>query len=86
MEKNKMPKGDRDEAFSEIQKGDKVYYFNERLQEHSGKAIMVGPMGWVCNVDGVTVVVNEGDNYAGHTPGKDREPDNFGHWMNNFKI
>ena len=81
-----MTKGNRDEAFTEIQKGDTVYYFNERLQEHSGKAIMVGPMGWVCNVDGVTVVVNEGDNYAGHTPGKDREPDNFGHWMNKFKI
>ena len=76
----------RDEAFTEIQKGDTVYYFNAQLQEHSGKAIMVGPMGWVCNVDGVTVVVNEGDNYAGHTPGKDREPDNFGHWMNRFKI
>ena len=81
-----MTKGNRDEAFTEIQKGDTVYYFNERLQEHSGKAIMVGPAGWVISNDGVTVVVNEGDNYAGHTKGKDREPDNFGHWMNNFKI
>ena len=38
-----MPKGDRDEAFSEIRKGDKVYYFNKQLQEHSGKAIMLDP-------------------------------------------
>ena len=75
-----------DELFDEIQKGDKVYYFNDRLQECSGKAIMVGPAGWVISDDGVTVVVNEGDNYAGHTKGKDREPDNFGHWMNKFKI
>ena len=67
----------RDEAFTEIQKGDTVYYFNVRLQECSG---------WVISDDGVTVVVNEGDNYAGHTKGKDREPDNFGHWMNRFKI
>ena len=76
----------RDESFSEIQKGDKVYYFNEQLQEHSGKAIMVGPEGWVVNNNGITIVVQEGNNYAGHTPGKDREPDNFGHWMNKFKI
>ena len=83
---NIMPKGDRDEAFSEIQKGDKVYYFNAQLQECSGNAIMVGPDGWVVNDEGVTVVVNEGNNYAGHTESKDREPDNFGHWMNKFKI
>ena len=81
-----MSKGNRDEAYSEIQKGDKVYYFNAQLQEHSGKAIMVGPDGWVVNDEGVTVVVNEGNNYAGHTESKDREPDNFGHWMNKFKI
>ena len=47
---------------------------------------MVGPDGWVVNDEGVTVVVNEGNNYAGHTESKDREPDNFGHWMNKFKI
>ena len=81
-----MSKGNRDEAFLEIQKGDTVYYFNAQLQEHSGKAIMVGPDGWVVSDEGVTVVVNEGNNYAGHTEGKDREPDNFGHWMNKFKI
>ncbi len=47
---------------------------------------MVGPAGWVVSDEGVTIVVNEGDNYVGHTDSKDREPDNFGHWMNNFKI
>ena len=81
-----MSEGNRDEAFSEIQKGDTVYYFNAQLQEHSGTAVMVGPAGWVISNDGVTIVVNEGDNYAGHTEGKDREPDNFGHWMNRFKL
>ena len=81
-----MTEGNRDEAFSEIQKGDKVYYFNAQLQECSGTAVMVGPAGWVISNDGVTVVVNQGDNYAGHTKGKDREPDNFGHWMNRFRI
>ena len=49
-------------------------------------AVMVGPAGWVVNCDHGPVVVNEGDNYAGHSKGKDREPDNFGHWMNRFKI
>ena len=81
-----MTEGNRDEAFLEIQKGDKVYYFNAQLQECSGNAIMVGPEGWVVNDEGVTVVVNEGNNYAGHTPGKERQPDNFGHWMNRFKV
>ena len=77
-----MSKGDRDEAFSEIQKGDTVYYFNAQLQEHSGKAVMVGPGGWVIDCEHGPVVVNEGDNYAGHTEGKDREDDHFGKWLN----
>ena len=47
---------------------------------------MVGPEGWVVSCENGPVVVQEGNNYAGHTPGKDREPDNFGHWMNKFKI
>ena len=46
-----------DESFSEIQINDKVYYFNDRLQECSGTAIMIGPQGWVVNNDGVTVIV-----------------------------
>jgi hypothetical protein len=46
---------------------------------------MIGPAGWVCDKgDGQPVVVNEGDNYLGHTPAKDRQPDHFGHFMNQF--
>ena len=72
-----------DECFSEIQVNDKVYYFNTKLQERSGTALMRGPAGWVVVIeDGNTVVVNEGDNYAGHTGGKDREPDHLGHFLN----
>ena len=77
-----MSEGDRDESFSEIQKGDKVYYFNTQLQEHSGKAVIVGPDGWVVSCENGPVVVNEGDNYAGHTEGKDREPDHLGEFLN----
>ena len=37
----------------------------------------------VCDMgDGQPIVVNEGDNYLGHTPVEDREPDHFGHFMN----
>ena len=77
-----MSKGNRDEAFLEIQKGDKVYYFTKQLQEHSGKAIMRGPEGWVISCEHGPVVVNDCDNYAGHTEGKDREPDHFGAFLN----
>ena len=73
---------DRDEAFLEIQKGDKVYYFNAQLQECSGKAVLAGPDGWVVSCEHGPVVVNEGNNYAGHTPGKGREPDHLGHFLN----
>tara|TARA_Y100000590_G_scaffold220901_1_gene250024 strand:- start:983 stop:1234 length:252 start_codon:yes stop_codon:yes gene_type:complete len=76
---------DRDEAFSEIRKGDKVFYFNAQLQECSGKAIMVGPDGWVISCEHGPVVVNEGNNYAGHIPSKgEREDDHFGKWLNNW--
>ena len=36
-----------DELFDEIQKGDRVWYENEQGQTCKGKAVMVGPMGWV---------------------------------------
>ena len=85
-----MSKGNRDESYSEIQKGDKVYYFNAQLQEHSGKAFLYGPAGWVIDCDHGPVVVQEGNNYAGHTAGKNREDDSnlengfdyFGKWFN----
>ena len=72
-----------DECFDEIQVNDKIYYYNDRLQECSGRAIMQGPMGWVISCDHGSVVVNEGDNYAGHTPAKkDRRPDWLGKFLN----
>ena len=76
-----MSKGNRDEAFLEIQKGDKVYYFNKQLQEHSGKAFLYGPEGWVISCEHGPVVVQEGNNYAGHTQGKNREDDHFGKFL-----
>ena len=72
-----------DEMFEEIQKGDKVFYETAQGQTRSGKAKIIGPMGWVIELSGGTpVVVNEGFNYLGHTEGKDREPDHFGHFLN----
>ena len=72
-----------DEMFDEIQKGDRVWYENPQGQTCKAKAMMIGPMGWVCDRgNGQPVVVNEGSNYLGHTEGKDRQPDHFGHFMN----
>ena len=74
-----------DELFDEIQKGDTVYYQNPQGQTHKGKAVMIGPMGWVINTgDGVPMVVNEGHNYLGHTQSNHREPDHFGQFMNSI--
>ena len=36
-----------DELFDEIQKGDQVWYENEQGQTCKGKAMLLGPMGWV---------------------------------------
>ena len=36
-----------DELFDEIQKGDRVYYENEQGQTCMGRAMLIGPMGWV---------------------------------------
>ena len=57
-----------DEFFAEIQKGDRVWYENEQGQTCKGKAVMIGPMGWVLNTgDGQAKVVNEGYNYLGRS-------------------
>ena len=72
-----------DELFDEIQKGDKVYYFNAQLQECSGTAIMVGPAGWVISCDHGTQVVGEGHNYLGHKPARgERLDDYMGKFLN----
>jgi ADP-ribosylglycohydrolase len=72
-----------DELFDEIQKGDRVWYENEQGQTCKGKAMMIGPMGWVLQLpNGQAKVVNEGYNYLGHKPAKDRQPDHLGHFLN----
>ena len=72
-----------DELFDEIQKGDRVFYETAQGQTQSGKAIMIGPMGWVLDTGaGEPKVVNEGYNYLGHTPRPGRTPDHLGKWLN----
>ncbi len=71
-----------DELFDEIQKGDTVWYENKQGQTCKGKAIMFGPAGWVLQCEGHARVVNEGYNYLGHKPAKDREPDHLGKFLN----
>ena len=74
-----------DELFDEIHKGDKVWYENNVGQVCKAKAMMIGPMGWVCDRgNGQPVIINEGYNYLGHKPTKGRTPDHFGHFMNKF--
>ena len=44
---------------------------------------MIGAMGWVLDTGaGEPKVVNEGYNYLGHKPAKDRTPDHLGHFLN----
>jgi hypothetical protein len=73
----------QDELFDEIQKGDTVYYENPQGQTHKAKAIMQGPMGWVCDRgQGQPVIINEGHNYLGHSKGRNRQPDHLGKFLN----
>ena len=65
-----------DVLFDEIQKGVKVWYENEQGQTCKGKAMLLGPMGWVLKVrNGQPKVVNEGYNYLGHKKMPGRTPD-----------
>jgi len=48
-----------------------------------GKAVMQGPAGWVIDIGGGRPqVVNDGYNYLGHTPAKNRQPDHLGEFLN----
>ena len=70
------------ESFDEIQKGDTVYYETPQGQTHSGWAMLRGPAGWVLKTDnGLPKVVNDGYNYLGHTPAKNRQPDHLGAFL-----
>ena len=71
-----------DELFDEIQKGDKVWYKNSHGQICTGKAMLLGPAGWVLKTANSPQVVNEGYNYLGHTPAKNRVPDHLGQFLN----
>ena len=72
-----------DEAFNEIQKGDKVWYETPQGQTFTAKAVMQGPHGWVCDRGkGQPVVVNEGANYLGHKKGRNRQPEYLGKFLN----
>ena len=72
-----------DELFDEIQKGDQVWYENNVGQTCKGKAMMIGPAGWVLQLpNGQAQVDNEASNYLGHKPAKDRQPDHLGHFLN----
>ena len=72
-----------DEMYSEIHVGDTVWYRDSSGAVSKGRAMLRGPAGWVINIgDGRPQVVNEGHNYCGHTPGKGREPDHLGHFLN----
>ena len=73
----------QDELFDEIQKGDTVYYENPQGQTHKAKAVMQGPMGWVCDRgNGQPVIINEGYNYLGHSKGRNRQPDHLESFLN----
>ena len=72
----------QDECFSEIRKGDTVWYQNKQGQTHKGKAVMFGPAGWVVNFNkGMPAVVNE-KNFIKLRKGKNRHPDYFGKFLN----
>tara|TARA_B100000424_G_scaffold269029_1_gene265072 strand:+ start:505 stop:747 length:243 start_codon:yes stop_codon:yes gene_type:complete len=72
----------QDEMFEEIQIGDRVWYETPQGQQASGKAKIRGPEGWVLDTENGAKVVNDGYNYLGHTPAKNRKPDHFGNWLN----
>ncbi len=71
-----------DELFDEIQKGDRVWYENQQGQTCMGRAMLLGPAGWVLKTKTGVQVVNEGHNYLGHTPRPGRTPDHLGHFLN----
>lgn len=72
----------QDEMFEEIQIGDKVWYRNNVDQVCQGKAKIRGPEGWVLQTENGAKVVNDGYNYLGHTPAKNRKADHLGEFLN----
>jgi hypothetical protein len=71
----------QDETFSEIQIGDIVWYETPQGLQANGKAKIRGPEGWVLDTVHGVKVVNDGYNYLGHTPAKNRKPDHLGEFL-----
>jgi hypothetical protein len=71
----------QDETFSEIQMGDIVWYETPQGLQANGKAKIRGPEGWVLDTVHGVKVVNDGYNYLGHTPAKNRRPDHLGEFL-----
>ena len=71
----------QDETFSEIQIGDIVWYETPQGLQANGKAKIRGPNGWVLDTVHGVKVVNDGYNYLGHTPAKNRKPDHLGEFL-----
>jgi len=72
----------KDECYGDIHKGDLVYYLNRQEQVCRGRAVMMGPMGWVLNRgNGQPAIVGEFENYLGHNPGNHREKDHLGEFL-----
>tara|TARA_A100001388_G_scaffold260655_1_gene228848 strand:- start:393 stop:623 length:231 start_codon:yes stop_codon:yes gene_type:complete len=71
----------QDETFSEIQMGDIVWYETPQGLQANGKAKIRGPEGWVLDTVHGVKVVNDGYNYLGHTPAKNRKPDHLGEFL-----
>ena len=55
---------------------------NQQGQTCMGRAMLLGPAGWVLKTKSGVQVVNEGHNYLGHTPRPGRTPDHLGHFLN----
>ena len=69
--------------YNDIQKGDTVYFSTPHTAQMKGKAVMLGPAGWVVNAGGkhgTPKVVSE-KNYIKHNKGRNRKPDHLGEWL-----
>ena len=69
--------------FKDIQIGDTVYFSTPHSKELKGKAVMLGPIGWVVNMGGrhgMPSVVTE-RNFIRFRKGKNRRPDNLSKYL-----
>ena len=72
--------------YKDIQKGDMVYFSTPHTAQMKGKAVMLGPIGWVVNrggKHGMPFVVTE-RNYIKHNKGRNRKPDHLGEFLSKY--